>query len=81
MKIKLSKSDWKLVGEQTGWMKTAQYNPHTREKVIEPANINAVDKKLVQDIAKKAIEKLGFEAEIISSTEDTITIKWSNPLS
>ena len=26
MKIKLSKSDWELIGQKTGWMKTAQNN-------------------------------------------------------
>ena len=36
MKIKLSKNDWELIGNKTGWSKKAQYmpgqEPHTKEE-------------------------------------------------
>ena len=37
MKIKLSRSDWKLIGDKTGWNKEAQYmpgqTPYTKEEL------------------------------------------------
>ena len=45
MKIKLSKSDWELIGQKTGWMKTAEKCPKCEEILEEDSEWQGEDKK------------------------------------
>jgi len=46
MKIKLSRSQWELIGKTAGWMKTAQYRTEKEDSTSDPGSAYIQNKEL-----------------------------------
>jgi len=57
MKIKLSKSQWEMMGKKSGWMKQAQYEWEAENYLISISrmveNIRGMDKEKVRELELK----------------------------
>jgi hypothetical protein len=63
MKIKLSKSQWQLIGKKTGWLKTAQLTP---EEEVE------------ENKALASLDNLDIEVDEGETTSEKVThLEWS----
>ena len=68
MKIKLSKSQWEMMGKKSGWMKQAQYNfDHRDPKNYMPGQTPYTDEEWGQ--AKKMIGDAANAEETMSESE------------